>query len=134
MYYTFQYTLETGGNVSTVISRNKEELEKESKKQANYVSGDGTVGQIEEMDVDWVSVNSEYEPVNVVGIGDNGRTYYYYITKAKEAHVFISTSKAELEDEVEKMKESSDVEVIQDLTEVEGKSVSIENEYQPYIK
>lgn len=133
MYYRFGYKLEQGGNTTSVIGRNKEQMQREQKNQENYVREEGVVGEIEEMDVDWISVNSEYEPVQVVGVGE-GRTFYYYITKAKEAHTFISTSKAELKDEVEKMKEAPDVEVIQDLSKVEGKAVAVETEYSPYFR
>jgi hypothetical protein len=133
MYYRFGNKLEQRGNTTILIGKNKQQMQKIPKNHENYVREEGVVGEIEEMDVDWVSVNSEYEPVQVEGVGE-GRTFYYYITKAKEAHTFISTSKAELKDEVEKMKEAPDVEVIQDLSKVEGKAVAVETEYSPNFR
>lgn len=134
MYYVFQYQLERGGNVSTVIGRNKEQVEKERKRQKNYVREGGTVAEIEKIDKNWISVNPDYEPVQVVGVeGDAERTFYYYISKSKNAHVFISTNKEELD--IEEVSKHKDTQILTDgIEKFEGQMVSVETEYSPFLE
>ena len=116
MYYYSSFRPEENGNVITVIGKNREAVEKHSE------------SKVESLDIDWVNINSDYEPVQIVGIeGDTERDFYFYITKEKEVNTFVSTNKSKLE--IEFIENT-----IQDVETVSGQLIKIETEYEPVVR
>lgn len=135
-YYGLRVESIHGGH-STIISRNKENLEKEADNLRNDEEVE-TVSDIQKKDGNWISVNSEYEPTEVFGVaGDESRNFYYYVTKAKDCHTFISTNKEELKDGIKETRNTygSEVEIVKEVTKLEsGRFVTVGTEYDTVVR